>query len=157
MILQFTVARVLADQSVLNDVDETRAEFADGDLAQFSGQRGSQRVDFTNDLIVFLIGVGKRFEFDDRESNAIGDDRLHLPPIVEFCQTIFQRLGDQSLQIFGVCTWHDGCDVETRNSKTGIFFTWNGIERIDAQHHETDKDHERELITADGEAENRHV
>ena len=154
MVLQLPIRRIVRYECVLHDVDESRAELADSDLANLRRETGPQRIKLSDDFFVLSIGVGKRLKFDDGERDTVCHDALELFDVIEFGKSILERFRNQSFQIFRVSARHDRGDFESRNLERGIFFSRHGYEAVETEYYQTEKNDQSELVASNRKFEN---
>ncbi len=130
----------------MQNVDQTGAELAHLEAGQLRRQRRAQCVDFTRDLVVFLVRVGTRAEFDCRDCDAVRHRRLDLVHIVELGESVFDGLGHQPFQVFWIRARIDRGDQKTRELQIGVLFPGHALEGEGAQNDQAQEDDYREGI-----------
>ena len=97
-----------------------------------------------------------RLELDADRGHAIGDAGLDLAHVIQLRQPVLDRLDEQSLQVDRVGTRIHTDDEGRAELDVRVFLAWHGEERRHAQCRDAGKGHQRELVAADRELQQRH-
>jgi len=104
----------------------------------------------------FFVGVGAGEELDDGEGHPVRHHALHLPQIVELCETVLERLGDEAFEVFRVGAGQHRRDVETGDLEGRVLFARDRREAVEPDRDQAQERDQRELVASDREFKECH-
>ena len=118
IVLELAVGRVFAKPArAATMFTRPGASLAHFELRDLRRQVRAQRVHLARDLVILLVSIGARIEFDRTIADAIRmHRRLDLLHIIELGEPVLDRLRHQPLQVLRVRARVDRRDDESRES-----------------------------------------